>query len=144
MRTDLQLAADPLLSLEQLAIGGLDTVRGYRENELVRDNGIIASIEGRIPVFELPVPRLTGPDDAATFFLAPFADLGHGWDHGERVTSARKDETLASIGLGFVWSPAPRVATRFYYGYALNEVSDPEDESLQDHGIHFELRVGLF
>lgn len=144
VRADLQLAADPLLSLEQLAIGGLDTVRGYRENEVVRDNGIIASIEGRIPTVELRIPRLTGPNDDATLFLAPFADLAHGFDHDDRVRALRDDETLASLGLGLVWSPAPRVSTRLYYGYALNEVSDPEDEGLQDHGIHFELRIGLF
>lgn len=144
LRTDLQLAADPLLSLEQLAIGGLDTVRGYRENELVRDSGVIASIEGRIPVLELPVPRLTGPNDDPTVTLAPFFDVGHGWDHGDRTRTERDAETLASLGLGLLWSPSARINTRFYYGYALNEIADPEDESLQDHGIHFEVRVGLF
>ena len=144
LRTDLQLAADPLLSLEQLAIGGLDTVRGYRENELVRDNGVIASIEGRVPLLELPVPRVTGPNDDPTLTLAPFLDVGHGWDDGEREASKRDSETLASLGLGLLWSPTARVLTRFYYGYALNEISDPDDESLQDHGIHFEVRVGLF
>jgi hemolysin activation/secretion protein len=49
-RTDLQLANNPLLPLEQLAVGGRYTVRGYQENQLVRDNGVIAQLEARVPV----------------------------------------------------------------------------------------------
>jgi hemolysin activation/secretion protein len=144
VRLDLQLAADPLLSLEQLAIGGFDTVRGYRENELVRDSGVIASIEGRLPVLELPVPGITGPNDDPRLTLVPFFDIGHGWDQGDRDASKRDAETLASLGLGLLWSPTARVLARFYYGYALNDISDPQDKSLQDHGIHFGIRLGLF
>lgn len=144
LRGDLQLAADPLLSLEQIAIGGLDTVRGYRENEVVRDNGLILGAEGRIPLAELGVPGLTGPNDEPSLQLAPFVDFGYGWDDGDRAEDERDAETLASVGLGLLWSPAARISTRFYYGYALNDVSDPEDEALQDHGIHLEVRVGLF
>ena len=36
-RTDAQLSNQPLLPLEQIAVGGRYTVRGYRENLLVRD-----------------------------------------------------------------------------------------------------------
>src|SRR5207248_2408577 len=35
LRGDAQWTSDQLLSLEQLAIGGINTVRGYRENLLV-------------------------------------------------------------------------------------------------------------
>jgi hemolysin activation/secretion protein len=37
LRNDLQLAKDPLLPLEQFTVGGASTVRGYRENQLVKD-----------------------------------------------------------------------------------------------------------
>jgi hemolysin activation/secretion protein len=141
LRSDLQLAADPLLPLEQIAIGGLESVRGYRRNEIVRDNGVVASIEGRIPLLELPIPGLTGPNDSPLLQFAPFADIGHGWDDGDRGDAEADAETLSSVGIGLIWTPSARIAARFYYGYALNEVSDPQDESLQDEGIHFELRV---
>lgn len=41
-RLDIQLTDSPLLGLEQLAVGGYNSVRGYRENSLVRDQGGIA------------------------------------------------------------------------------------------------------
>src|SRR5262249_19085782 len=52
VRTDLQLANKPLFTLEQAAVGGRFTVRGYRENTLVRDNAFIGSIEARVPVVQ--------------------------------------------------------------------------------------------
>lgn len=59
LRSDLQIAADPLLPLEKLAIGGAVTVRGYRENVFARDNGWVSSLEFRIPIFRLPLPWLS-------------------------------------------------------------------------------------
>ncbi len=37
-----QYAADPLLSIEKYALGGIKTVRGYRQNQVVRDNAYLA------------------------------------------------------------------------------------------------------
>lgn len=42
---NVQVSDDPLLPLERMAVGGRHTVRGYRENQLVRDNGYAASTE---------------------------------------------------------------------------------------------------
>ena len=140
-RGDLQLAADPLLPIEQIAIGGLNTVRGYRENVLVRDNGAILSLEARVPTFRLPVPGLSEAPADGMVQLAPFLDIGHGWDSGG---GERDRETISSIGLGLLWSPSPRASARLYYGYALDDVPDPQDEGLQDRGIHFEVRLGLY
>src|SRR5262249_14480031 len=36
-RTDVQLSRDPLLTLEQISVGGRYSVRGYRENQFIRD-----------------------------------------------------------------------------------------------------------
>ncbi len=44
-RTQGQLASGPLLSNEQFAAGGLDTVRGYLEGESLGDHGILGSLE---------------------------------------------------------------------------------------------------
>jgi hemolysin activation/secretion protein len=45
LRGTAQLALDPLMTLEKLAIGGVNTVRGYAENLLVRDNGVAGTLE---------------------------------------------------------------------------------------------------
>lgn len=42
-----QLASQPLISSEQLAAGGLETVRGYLEAERLADRGLIMSLEAR-------------------------------------------------------------------------------------------------
>jgi hemolysin activation/secretion protein len=44
-----QVADGPLVSSEQLSIGGLDTVRGYLESEVLGDNGIVGNLELRSP-----------------------------------------------------------------------------------------------
>jgi hemolysin activation/secretion protein len=38
-RAALQLALDPLLAIERMPLGGAGSVRGYRSDELLRDNG---------------------------------------------------------------------------------------------------------
>lgn len=48
-RLDGQFADQPLISNEQLAAGGTDTVRGYLEAERLGDDGAIASIELQHP-----------------------------------------------------------------------------------------------
>jgi hemolysin activation/secretion protein len=59
-RSDVQLASQPLLPLEQIAVGGRYTVRGYLENQVVRDNAVLASVETRIPlVLSFRQARLT-------------------------------------------------------------------------------------
>lgn len=44
-----QVADGPLVSSEQFSVGGLDTVRGYLESEVLGDNGIVGNIELRSP-----------------------------------------------------------------------------------------------
>jgi hemolysin activation/secretion protein len=44
-----QLADQPLVSSEQFALGGLDTVRGYLEVEMLGDNGLAGTAEFRTP-----------------------------------------------------------------------------------------------
>jgi len=44
-----QLSNEPLVSSEQFSAGGLDTVRGYLESEVLGDNAIIGSLELRSP-----------------------------------------------------------------------------------------------
>jgi hemolysin activation/secretion protein len=44
-----QLSDGPMVSSEQLSLGGLDTVRGYLESETLGDDGIIGNFEIRSP-----------------------------------------------------------------------------------------------
>ena len=53
----LQDAHDPLLAMFKMPVGGRYSVRGYRVNQFVRDNGAAASIEYQFP----PMRRRRGP-----------------------------------------------------------------------------------
>ncbi|GGF47740.1 hypothetical protein GCM10011611_62670 [Aliidongia dinghuensis] len=44
-----QIASQPLVNSEQMSGGGLDTVRGYLESEVLGDNGLLGSLELRSP-----------------------------------------------------------------------------------------------
>lgn len=136
-RTDLQLSEDPLLPLEQFAVGGATTVRGYRENQLVRDNGLIMSAELRIPTFRLPLPGLSRTGEDGLVQLAPFADFG--WA-GNTDMSPPDPETISSVGLGLRWDPSVNLHAEIYWGYALGEL-DNFDHDLQDSGIHFRVQA---
>jgi hemolysin activation/secretion protein len=132
-RITTQLTPDSLLPLEQFSIGGGNTVRGYRQNQRVADNGIFGSWELRLPVYNQP-------DVYGRIELAPFFDVGTVWENQGEVTSPR---TLVSTGIGLRWQVDPFFEARLDWGIPLNEVDDRGD-SLQDQGLIFSVRVQPF
>jgi hemolysin activation/secretion protein len=48
-RVQTQVADGPLVSSEQMSVGGMDTVRGYLESETLGDNGVAGTLELRGP-----------------------------------------------------------------------------------------------
>jgi hemolysin activation/secretion protein len=52
LRGSIQRTSERLLPIDSLSIGGVNTVRGYRENQLMRDNGETFSLEFDYPLFE--------------------------------------------------------------------------------------------
>ncbi|MFP4347760.1 MAG: ShlB/FhaC/HecB family hemolysin secretion/activation protein [Desulfococcaceae bacterium] len=135
-RGDIQIAEDELLTLERIAVGGVHTVRGYRENELVRDSGYILSLEWRYPLFR----QLTGGGHEHLLQIAPFMDFGAAWNKGESI----HEDCLHSVGVGLLWSFSPWANAELYWGHDLESASDPEDYDLQDDGIHFLVSIDLF
>lgn len=137
-RTAFQLAFDPLLSIDKFAVGGRSTVRGYRENQLVRDNGIAASLELRFPIF---VDE--NGNDTANFQVIPFLDWGQAWDE-EAIGQTDEKPDIASAGLGFAWRPIAGVHANLFWGEALeDDVKSDDGDDLQDDGLHFSLGYRL-
>ncbi len=134
----MQWTDDRLLPLEQYAVGGINTVRGYREDFNIGDKGWNLSVEGRLPILDLDLPFVPPETADGRFDLRPFVDVGRAWNN-----KGPKNDTLASIGLGFGWAITQKTDMEFYYGYQVEDVPDPEDEGLQDHGIHFSVRTRL-
>jgi hemolysin activation/secretion protein len=136
-----QIADRPLLSLEQLELGGISSVRGYLENQVLSDNGILASIEFRVPLWE-------DKDKNSIVSLAPFSDLGIGWDNVEvgSVAAAgtagnlgRQGVIMPSVGIGLLVNPCKYVSGQIYYGYGINRRQVPDGDSLQNQGVEFGL-----
>ena len=138
-RFETQLASDSLLPLEQIGVGGRYTVRGYRWNQLVRDNGLVFQLETRIPLVQ-------HKPWADYLHLAPFADYGEAWNTDLPTPDPR---TIYSVGVGLRWAvtiPAPirlRPQLEVYWGYPLKDV-DTVGGDLQDDGWYFQFDIAAF
>ena len=137
-RIDLQVTPDSLLTLEQFPVGGRYSVRGYRENTLVRDNAFVTSLEARIPIIRnLPV--------ADYVQLAPFFDYGRAWN--TKLPTASDINAIYSIGIGIRWAVTlPWVVPlqsqfELYWGHKLKDV-ETLGGNLQDKGLHFQFIIG--
>ena len=127
--------------MEQIAVGGRFTVRGYRENQVVRDNAVLASLETRIPV-------IRNKPWADAVQLAPFIDYGNAWNTKTKFVPTAS-QNLASVGLGLRWtltltSPVLlRPEFEIYWGIPLNNVKT-EGGNLQDAGVHLQFAIAAF
>lgn len=141
-RADMQLAANPLMPMEKFAMGGMGagSVRGYRKNQLVKDNAFVGSTELRIPVLRLPLPRISKRGYDGTVSIAPFFDMG--W--GEDVNNPSSDPDLIySLGFGLRWDISRKVHAYIYYGHGFEAIENISDD-LQDQGVHFEVQCSFF
>jgi hemolysin activation/secretion protein len=125
-----QFTADSLLSLEKFSLGGVSTVRGYEENQLVTDSGVLGTLELRIPVTKNP----------NTLQLNPFIEFGTGWNNDEPNP---EKSTIASVGLGMDWAIGGGLLFNADYGLPLVDVNN-DGNSLQENGFHVSLRYQPF
>jgi hemolysin activation/secretion protein len=133
LRGDVQLSDRALLPFEQFSIGGIDSVRGYRQDALLTDSGVFASAEVRIPILRLP--QING-----LLQIAPFFDIGSGWN---RSGFADPDPSfVASLGVGLRFQIRDRLTTRFDWGIPLVDFPG-EKATLQEKGLYFSI-IGTF
>lgn len=138
-RGNVQLSSDSLLPLEQFALGGAHSVRGYRENEVVTDQGFDLSIEFRYPVFG-GTGKSANPDFPGTLYVIPFMDYGGAWD----VNNNKQIETLHSVGGGLRWIPFPQLVAEVFYAHDLNTARQKTSRDLQDRGVFFNVTYLAF
>ncbi len=139
LRGDVQFADRPLVPFEQIGIGGLESVRGYRQDALLTDNGIFASAEVRIPVV-----RFSGRNNFLQ--VAPFVDFGNGWnDSGRSDFEVDFDSnTLLSLGLGLRLQLEENLTARLDWGIPLISVTSEDKDSWQENGLYFSIIVNPF
>ncbi|MGK7951712.1 MAG: ShlB/FhaC/HecB family hemolysin secretion/activation protein [Xenococcaceae cyanobacterium] len=133
IRGSLQIANDALFGAEQFSLGGGNTVRGYRQDTLLTDNGLLASAELRIPIIQ-------GFSESGIVQIIPFVDFGKGWNKSRELNP--DPQNLASLGLGLLWQEE-NFNFRFDYGIPLIDV-DSRERALQEQGIYLSLQWNLF
>ena len=133
-----QLTPDRLLPIEQFAVGGLGSVRGYRQNRFVRDNGFSTSLEIRAPIATFPIPDISETAADGVIEAVGFIDGGGAWNNGDA-----ERRYLASVGGGLRWRISRLAMAEFYFGQPLIDQTNADEDDLQDYGLHFRVRVGF-
>jgi hemolysin activation/secretion protein len=131
VKLESQLADRPLLALEQIGLGGQDTVRGYRQDLLLADNGVIASAEVRLPIF-------ANPESKQVLQVVPFLDFGWGWNKPNNPSPNPTPSTIASGGLGLRYQTGDNFSAKLDYGIPFTATSGAKSAA-QEKGFYFSL-----
>ena len=134
LRSDIQLSTDDLVPLERFSLGGVESVRGYRQDALLSDSGIFASAEVRIPFYRWD-------NNQSNISAIPFLDFGTSWSNSEDLN--RDEDTVASLGVGLQLNLDDSLRARIDYGIPLVDVED-SDNTLQENGLYLSLEYFPF
>jgi len=127
VRFEVQIASSRVRGFEQLSVGGFYTVRGYRENQLVRDNGFSGGIEWRVPVW-------TAGGGQVRSWIFPLFDFGRSWRKHPRDEPY---EWIYSAGLGARVEAGRYLAIDVAWAKGFQGSKDGLSGDLQDSGLHF-------
>lgn len=134
LRGDLQFADRPLVALEQFGLGGQQSVRGYRQDALLTDNGFFASAEVRLPIWRQRQSQ-------SVLQVVPFIDVGTSWNKGD--TPNPETSTLVSAGLGLRLQLGSRLNAQIDWGIPLVSI-DSRKNTWQENGIYFSVIYNPF
>ena len=133
LRSDFQATSRPLVPVEQFSLGGALSVRGYRQDALLGDNGLFSSAEIRATVARIPKWN-------TSIQLTPFLDFGKVWNSDDLTFDTN---TLVSTGIGLRIQTSDFFAARLDYGIPLVNL-DSEGNSLQEDGVYFSVEFKPF
>ncbi len=129
LRGTLQASQRHLLGLDQLAIGGVATVRGYRENLMLRDTGALLNAE-------IDHPLLRNAGNGLNLSLVPFYDFGRARNRDHNATA----DSISSVGVAL----RSRWQGAFVDLAVAHRLSYPDSAaglhgSLQDKAVHLQM-----
>jgi hemolysin activation/secretion protein len=129
LRGSWQIASQPLVSNEQFAIGGVDTVRGYLESAALGENGLALSLEARTPNFAKHIGA-----SLDEFYLLAFLDGGE--VRIREPITADDRFTISGTGLGLRFKGWDGLSAGLDLALALNDLGATERG---DSRAHFRL-----
>ncbi|MEJ2704457.1 MAG: ShlB/FhaC/HecB family hemolysin secretion/activation protein [Sedimentisphaerales bacterium] len=118
-----------LVPAKMTSFGGMYSVRGYEEYEIVADGGILASVQ-----YEYDLIRhsqaVEQEEIGKEIDLRKLAPLGF-FDYGrtyikDPVASEREHTSLYSLGVGVTFEIGEHFSGAVYYGYPLKETTDTD------------------
>ena len=113
-----QGSTNKLLPSEEMVFGGYDSIRGYKENEIIADDGFVLKNEIRTSSFPLFF-RKQSIKDAVQFLL--FLDAGLAYSIDQNVYN-KKHANLQSTGFGLRYEYKENFNIRLDYGWQLKNI----------------------
>lgn len=123
-----QIADKPLSNSEQIAAGGLSTVRGYLEATALGDNGIFGTLELRSPTLIGKAAAGKNPADEWRFHI--FADAGLVRIH-DALPGQTGSQGLSSVGLGTRFQLRKHYHGSLDAAFPITELPNAEDHDLR-------------
>ena len=115
-----------LVPAKMTSFGGMYTIRGYDEYEIVADGGILASIQ-----YEYDLVRHSQAIESETVAneelkkLAPLAFFDYGRTNVESPVPGEKgNQTIYSVGVGVAFEIGNNFSGALYYGHPLKDTVD--------------------
>lgn len=126
-----QLASDRLIGSELIYLGGMNTIRGFQENVVRGDSGILARFELHGP--SVSVSTEEGVNDSLRVF--GFFDVGSVTIEGT-ATANEGSTSIAGAGVGFTYANSKGFNAEFAYGWKVND-SEFNINDTDDGEFHF-------
>ncbi len=141
-----QIASDGLPTVVRDYVGGMNSVRGYRENELGGDNSFVGSVELRTPLMENFIPGLKKSQEELKkgdnkwtqhrLQLVAFTDAGYVSERHKQ--GASDDQGFWSVGAGLRMGLTKFAQMSLDYGYPIIEASE---DTPNDGRLHLSLQL---
>ena len=126
----LSLSDDRLITGEQFAVGGTNSVRGMEERELRGDEGYLINLQAWAPELSKGLRPIV------------FVDIGH-IENNSPLRSELSSESVLSAGVLFNWNPIDKISASASYGYLLDGIDggDQLNSSSRDGDskVHFNI-----
>ncbi len=124
-----------LVAAKMTTFGGLYSVRGYKEDEIVADGGIIASLQYEFDLVRFGQSKENSDTESdekkdnplALTKLAPVAFLDYGRaEMKDPVVGERDMQDMCSIGTGTIVEVGDNFTGAVYYGWPLRETDETD------------------
>jgi hemolysin activation/secretion protein len=127
LKLDGQIADQPLINNEQYSAGGVGSVRGYKESEIMADNALHGTIE------------LFAPDLLKTHVLIPYLFYDFAClDVREPLAGEIDGDFIHGAGIGLTGNWKETIDFKLDLGFALEETDDTKSGDVE---LHFKTAI---